>query len=170
MAVAVDRFYPLAEGLLGHLQSALNAAPNPPKTVSLRPGDTDAGVSVYEDEAVLGLAYVRIVGFPPTVSFPEQMETWTPGGPAGWALALEMGVLRAAPIGKANRLPTPQEWAAAIEQQMSDAACMRQAAYEFAATLESETYLLGAWEEVPPFGGRMGGTMTVTVMVDNCEV
>jgi len=165
-----ERFFKLASDLLDCFRVYLLEQANPPGIIALRSGEVSAQISTTMDECRCGLAWVRIVRFYPTDTFPEEAEGWQPCGPAGWAVVLEMGALRCAPVGDAQNLPTEEGWRAAIEQQMKDAAAMRRAVdCCFGTLIESETLLVGAWEERPPEGMCMGGTVQVTVLVDNCD-
>lgn len=166
-----ERFYQMAANLLDcfkiYLLEQEDAAP---QKIMMRSGEVTALISVTEDECRCGLAWVRIVRFYPTDTFPAESETWSPCGPAGWAVVLEMGVLRCAPVGDAATLPTDEEWRNAIHLQMMDAAAMRKAVdCCFGLQIESETLVLGSWEERPPEGACMGGTQQITVLVDACN-
>lgn len=165
-----ERFYEVASGLLGCFRTYLQLQQNPPGKIMMRAGEVSAAISTVEDECRCGLAWVRIVRFFPTDVFPTELETWSRCGPAGWALVLEMGALRCAPIGDAANLPADDEWRLAVAQQMLDAAAMRKAVdCCFGALVASETMMVAGWEERPPEGMCMGGTQQVTVLIDACN-
>lgn len=165
-----ERFHTLAGNLLDCFRVYLLEQANPPGKITLRSGEVAALVSVNEDECRCGLAWVRIVRFFPTDTFPTEKEDWSPCGPAGWALELELGALRCAPVGDASTLPTSEDWSAAILQQMQDALAMRKAVdCCFGTYVVSETLMTAPWEERPPEGMCMGGTQRVTVLVDACN-
>lgn len=166
-----ERFYQMAVDLLDCFRVyLLEQGADAPAKITMRAGEVVAGLSTTEDEAKCGLAWVRLVRFYPTDDFPAEKEDWSPCGPAGWAVVLEMGVLRCAPVGDASSLPTDEQWRAAVHLQMKDAAAMRKAVdCCFGLQIPSETLMTAPWEERAPEGASMGGTQQVTVLVDACN-
>lgn len=166
-----ERFFQYASQLLDCFRVyLLEQGADAPAKIELRAGEVTAAMSTTTDEACAGLAWVRIVRFFPTDNFPTEKDDWSPVGPAGWAVALEMGVLRCAPVGDAQTLVTGEEWSAAIHLQMRDALAMRKAVdCCFGALVESETLMTAPWEERAPDGMSMGGTQQVTILVDACN-
>lgn len=170
-----DRFHGIARQLLTCYQAQLLAeGADAPAIITMRAGEVVGQFAVsgggVVDECCAGLAWVRIVRFFPTDTFPEEREGWTPCGPTGWALVLEMGALRCAPVGTPEHIPTDAEWSAAVQLQMKDAAAMLRAVdCCFQGLVISEQVQLSPWEERAPEGLCMGGTQQVTVLVDYCN-
>lgn len=166
-----ERFYQYATSLLECFRVyLLEQGVEAPAKIELRSGEVSAAISTTQDECCAGLAWVRIVRFFPVDTFPTEKEDWSPTGPAGWALVLEMGALRCAPVGDAANLPTGEDWSDAIHLQMKDALAMRKAVdCCFAPLVESETLMVAGWDERAPEGMCMGGTQQVTILVDACN-
>lgn len=165
-----EQYYQQALLLLDCLRLQMLALNNPPGKVELRAGEVAGGLAVTEDECKCGLAWVRIVRAFPTDAFPVESEEYQVGGPAGWVLVLEMGALRCAPVGTVEVLPSEEDWAAAVHQQMLDAGAMRRAVECcFKDRILSEIYFLSPWEERAPEGACMGGTQQVMVLLDSCD-
>lgn len=169
-----EGFHTLARNLLDCYRVYLLEQDDPPAVITMRSGEVTGQLTAVSggvvDECCPGLAWVRLVRFYPTDAFPSEREGWTPCGPAGWAVVLEMGALRCAPFGDASRVPTDAEWSAAVLQQMQDAAAMRKAVdCCFGQLVVSETMVAAAWEERQPEGMCMGGTQQITVLVDACN-
>lgn len=127
---------------------------------------TDAQV----DECCLGLAYVRIDNFYPTGSagagFPSPSSDFALNAcaPYAWGLQMEMAIWRC--------LVTPttcDNWNYAAQRQLLDAKTMREALCCFMSQLDPQSVSVTPWQAKGPEGGCLGGTMNVTVMVENCE-
>lgn len=118
-----------------------------------------------------GMAWVRIANVYPTATFPSPY-TGQPGpcGGAydGWAVTLELGILRCAPtIDERGRLPRcDQNWSAA-RRAAADAHLMRRAVM-CCSWAGDRRYIVGSWEPLGPEGGCHGGVMTVTVNSRAC--
>lgn len=166
---------PLARELLACFDQEIAKVASPPAYVGLRPGNVVAHLisSTGQDECCEGLAWVRPATFYPTGSgpFPSQDEVPIKGGVRGWAITLEMGAVRCAPTPDADRIPTAEEWDAATQAQMDDAAAMRRAVCCFieAGVGRTNRVLVGEWLPLEVEGGCLGGIMTVTVMGPACD-
>lgn len=157
---------PLAKVLLDSLREVLiNRTDNPPMHFALRTGETVAhDLSQNEDLCCEGLAYVKINRVYASTNFPEEDEDWFPCGPLGWAADLEMGILRCAPVGDVNSIPTDSEWADATELVANDSAAMRLALQNFADRIDPLTdWRVQGWLPFGPAGACTGGTQVVTV-------
>lgn len=156
---------PLAQSLLDCLWEAVTTDhPNPPMHHSLRIGEDIAqDLSGYEDLCCEGLAYVKILSTYPSDNFPEPNDTYVPCS-GGWAVDLEMGVLRCAPVGSLEAMPTDADWTAVAEQVAHDQEAMRQAMACFRGQLGPGTpWLPRAGVQINPQGGCTGSTQAVTV-------
>lgn len=165
MATNTDEL-PLAQLLLSCLQEALTTDhPNPPLHFSLRIGEEIAqDMSQYNDLCCEGLAYVKIVNTYPSDNFPEPNDTYIPCGANQWAVDLELGVLRCAPVGDIEYVPTDAEWTATAEQVAHDQAALRQAVACFRDALEPGTpWIPRNGAPISPQGGCTGCTQVVTV-------
>lgn len=165
MATNIDEL-PLAHLLLDCLRGAVTGThPNPPLHFSLRIGEEIAqDLSQYDDLCCEGLAYVKIMNTYPSDNFPEPNDTYTPCGANQWAVDLELGVLRCAPVGTIDYVPTDADWTAAVEQVAHDQAALRQAVACFRDQLEPGTpWIPRAGTSISPQGGCTGSTQVVTV-------
>lgn len=127
--------------------------------------DCETGTGVDGGEAWLhvGTAY-------PSTSFPLPAEVWEPCPPSSLAVVLTAGVWRCAPtLDDQGQAPAPAEVAAAITGQWQDRLILTRAV-QCALDGLGRQYVIGLWEPQPPLGGRMGGTLAVTVQVDDCAV
>lgn len=158
---------PLAEDLLACLCEAVAEGPNPPASCCLRPGTNVAqGVSEFEDECCEGLAWVRVVRVFPSggdIGFPEVNQATTACSPPSYGIELEMGIYRCAPTGDATNLPTCDEWTAATEQVLHDAASMRRAWCCFRDNHANDAKLVNQWIPVNVQGGCTGGTISILI-------
>ena len=156
---------PLAQLLLECLEEVLTVDhPNPPLHFSLRVGQVAFDLSEREDLCCEGLAYVKINSAYPSDNFPEPTDTYSPCGGGGWAADLEMGVLRCAPVGTLEYMPTDEDWTAAAEQVAHDAAALRQAVACFRDRLDpTAPWVARAWAPIGAEGGCTGGSQVVTV-------
>ncbi len=161
---------PITTTLLGCLQEALAETPDPPANVSLRVGTTVALLlSQTRDECCEGVGWVRVAAIYPSENFPIPDATWSSCGPLQWAAVLEMGVARCAPTPEADDMPSPDQWNTLAEAVLADAAAMRRAVCCFADVETDRMHLAGLWQPLPVEGGCVGGTMQLTVAVDNCD-
>lgn len=164
-----DLILPLAEDLLACLATEVAKVPVPPEQVCLRPGDLVGFlISTRQDECCSGLAWVRVSTFYPSANFPEPLETATVRGEVpSWVASLEMGVIRCAPTGDAEHLPTCTQWTDTTEAVLHDAAAMRAAYCCFEATRKGSV-MPTPWEPFAVEGGCTGGRMELLVRVASC--
>ena len=165
---------PLAEELLVCFAQELAKVDLPPKYVQFRTGTVvDHLLSTSEDECCEGLAWVRVAQFyPASGTFPVQDESPQPKGTVAWAVVLELGAVRCAPVGDEHAIPTADQWDANFRAVLDDAAAMRRALCCFgeAEPRRLKNGLLpGAWEPLSVQGGCSGGVMTVTVRGPACD-
>lgn len=171
MALLVDpSVLPVATSLLACLQETVADLDAPPASVSLRVGtQVEMLLSQSADECCLGVGWVRVAAIFPSDEFPQPNSTWSSCGPLQWAAVLEMGIGRCAPAPEADELPTGDEWNALAEAVLADAAAMRKALCCFADLEQDRMHIAGLWQPLPVEGGCVGGFMTVTVAIDNCD-
>lgn len=165
---------PLAEELLACFAQEIAKVDTPPKYVQFRTGTvTDHLLSSSEDECCEGLAWVRpVTFFPSSSTFPTQDDTPTPKGTQGWAVVLELGAIRCAPVGDEHSIPTGAEWESAFRAVNDDAAAMRRALCCFGELKPGRVrngLIPGAWEPLSVQGGCTGGVMTVTLRGPACD-
>lgn len=158
---------PLARVLLDCLTEVLIArTDNPPQHFSLRVGEqVPFDLSQNQDLCCEGLAYVKINRVYPATNFPNEDEaTWSPCGPLAWAADLEMGILRCAPVGDTDYIPTDAEWTDATDVVANDSAAMRMAIACFRDRVEPGTeWVARSWLPIGPVGACTGGSQIVTV-------
>ena len=173
MAVDDPVVMPLARELLGCLEQEVAKVLHPPRYVQLRAGNVVAHLlSTTEDECCDGLAWVRPAGFlPSSGTFPVQDSAPVKGGTRAWAVTLEMGAVRCAPVGDETTIPTAEEWDAVTQAVMDDAAAMRRALCCFIELVPGRTgrVLPGQWQPVEVQGGCVGGIMPITISGPACD-
>lgn len=155
----------LANTLLDCLRGALADHSSPPAQVCLRVGEeVRQDLSIYEDECCAGLAYVKINTVYPSATFPEPLEDPTNCVTGDYAVELEMGIFRCAPVGDQNYTATCEAWTNTATLVGMDLAAMRRAVVCFRGTLVPGDYLLvRPWIPLGPNGNCTGGTMPVVV-------
>jgi hypothetical protein len=166
--------FPVAQQLLDCLCAALPldmAAAKVPAHCAFRPGEiVSADASVYEDLCCEGLAWVRIADiYPSATDFPapDTLTVVTGCGPMGWGVALEMGVMRCAPTGSFETIPTDAEWLELQQDIMNDAAAMRRAMCCMIAQYDPSSIAIGSWQPLPTTGGCAGGLWSISVQLPN---
>lgn len=173
MAVSDPMVMPLARELLECLDQEIQKVLNPPLYVQLRPGNVvDHLLSTHEDECCSGLAWVRPSGFfPSSAAFPLQDPAPLPKGVGAWAITLELGAVRCAPVGDENHLPTAADWDVTTQAVMDDAAAMRRAICCFIEGVQgrARNVLPGLWQPLSIQGGCVGGILPVTVRGPACD-
>jgi hypothetical protein len=171
--VADPLVMPLARELLECYETELLKVAAPPAYRQLRAGNVVAHLlSTYEDECCEGLAWVRPSAFFPSSSvFPVQDAQPLKGGVRAWAVTLELGAVRCAPVGDENAIPTGAEWEATVQAVMDDAAAMRRAICCFidARPGRSGRVLPGIWQPIDVQGGCVGGILPVTIQGPVCD-
>ena len=173
MAIADPLVMPRAREMLACLEQEIAKVLNPPLYVQLRPGNVvDHLLSTAEDECCQGLAWVRPSGFFPSSGvFPVQDPAPQPKGVSAWAITLELGAVRCAPVGDENTIPTGAEWDATTQAVMDDAAAMRRAICCFieAVPNRAKNVLPGVWQPLSIQGGCVGGIIPVTLRGPACD-
>ena len=163
---------PVMTDMLAALENQAQCLKDPPALASLRPGDViELLASQNNDECCAGLAWVRNVTIYPSTNFPDQDSEASNCGPLAWAVVLEVGIARCAPVPDVDDLPTSDDWANATGQVMADAAAIRRAVKLF-KTLpdwEDSMWVVGAWTPLRTEGGCMGGAMQVTISMLDCD-
>lgn len=168
---------PAAERLLDCLETALPTqmvSAKIPAHISFRPGEiVSADASVYDDLCCEGLAWVRIADiFSTSVDFPapDTSVLVTGCGPMAWGVVLEMGIMRCAPTGDINTIPTSSEWNELQQDVMNDAAAMRHAMCCFIAAYDPSSVAIGSWEPLPTSGGCAGGLWKISLqLINDCQ-
>lgn len=160
---------PLAHELLDCYAVELDKLEQVPAYVQLRAGNVVAHLlSTYQDECCEGLAWVRPSAFFPTSAFPTQDAAPVRGGTRAWAVTLELGYVRCAPVGDEDTLPTAAEWEATVQAVMDAGAAMRRALCCFQEGRNGRM-LPGTWQPIEVQGGCVGGIMPVTVQGPACD-
>jgi hypothetical protein len=168
---------PLARQMLACLEQEIDKVTKPPAYIRLAPGsqvDHLINGDGSQDECCEGLAWVRPAGFYPTLGsspFPAQDPVPSKDGVRAWAITLELGAIRCAPVGDEKNIPTAAEWDAATQAVMDDAAAMRRAICCFidAVPGRSQKVLVGQWEPIQIQGGCVGGLIPVTILGPACD-
>jgi hypothetical protein len=173
MAVSDPLVMPLARELLECFEQELAKVANPPEYIQLRPGNVvDHLLSTHQDECCEGLAWVRPSSFfPSSAVFPVQDPAPQPKGISAWAVTLELGAVRCAPVGDENSIPSGANWDATTQAVMDDAAAMRRAICCFieAGHNRAKNVLPGTWQPLSVQGGCVGGILPITVRGPACD-
>jgi hypothetical protein len=175
MPISDPLVMPLARELLDCYAQELVKLEDPPTYVQFRPGNVVAHLlSMEQDECCEGLGWVRPASFFPSSGiFPVQDTAPLKGGtpPRAWAVTLEMGYVRCAPVGDENTIPTGAEWDATVQAVMDAAAAMRRALCCFidADKRRSGRLIPGQWLPIDVQGGCVGGLMTLVIQGPACD-
>lgn len=173
MAISDPLVMPFARELLDCYSQELQKVTAPPEYIQLRAGNVVAHLlSTFQDECCQGLAWVRPASFfPSSAVFPTQDPAPVRGGTKAWAVTLELGAVRCAPVGDENTIPTGAEWDATVQAVMDDAAAMRRAICCFidASPGRSIRVLPGTWQPIEVQGGCVGGILPVTIQGPACD-
>lgn len=144
-----------------------------PGEVCYRVGEiASMDASVFEDLCCSGLAWLRVADiFSSSTDFPtpDTLTVWNGCGPQAWGVVFELGVMRCAPTGDIETIPTCEEWTALQVNVMNDAKAMRQAFCCLFAQFDPGSIALGSWVPLPTTGGCAGGTWQVSVQIINSE-
>lgn len=161
---------PAVQEVFGCLEHEMSRVPKPPAVTALRPGDRiELLLSTNRDECCEGLAWVRVVRVYPSREFPVQDTSYQTCSPAQWAVVLELGAARCAPMPDATELVPAETWHATTEAVLNDAAACRRAVARFMELDIDRMYLAGIWSPLTTEGGCVGGTMQLTVAVPACD-
>lgn len=173
MPIADPLVMPLAEELLDCYAVEIAKVASPPAYVQMRAGNVVAHLlSTTQDECCEGLAWVRPAGFYPSSGpFPVRDTEPIKGGQRAWAITLELGAVRCAPVGDEDNIPTAADWQAVTQAVMDDAAAMRRAICCFidAKPGRSGRVLAGEWQPLEVQGGCVGGILPITVTGPTCD-
>lgn len=163
---------PLVELMLACYAAEIKRVARPPASVCLRTGSqVDLLLSASgRDECCEGLAWVRLVdAFPSSQNWPQQDRLPQPRGPAMWAVVLELGAARCAPVADASSIPTCQAWTNTSLAVLDDLAAARRAVCCFATARSWRKLLVGNHQPLRTEGGCVGGTLQVTVQAPACD-
>ena len=154
--------------LYDELQTKGITAPCAAAVVSGAAPALDRGLD--ETAGCCGQLWVRLVSlYPSTEAFPDQDATPRRLEDMSWAVQLEVGLVRPAPViqevaGEAV-LPPMEEEQEAAAVAVTDAAIIRQALMSNYAEDQDVAVVLGAFVPFGPDGGIVGGATNVTVQV-----
>ncbi len=171
MAAPDPLVMPLARTLLECYEQELVKLDDPPAYVQLRAGNVVSHLlSTFQDECCEGLAWVRPASFlPSSTTFPVPDPGPLPKGVSAWAVTLEMGYVRCAPVGDEDRIPTGDEWDATVQAVMDGAAAMRRAFCCLSEIRGARRVVAGTWQPIEVQGGCVGGLMPVTIQGPACD-
>jgi hypothetical protein len=163
---------PLAMRLLVCLDEQVQQLEKPPQNVMLRSGtQVNYLMSLTKNECCAGLAWVRVSQIAPssTANWPSQDVNPPRGcGVLRYAVQLEMGVVRCAPVATAQSIPSEDAWNISAVDTLADFAAMDRAICCFQDGFNGLT-LVGAWEPIAVQGMCVGGTMSLTASANPCN-
>lgn len=164
--------WPVMEAMVACLEDQAQCLEKPPQVVMARPGDRiELLLAQNRDECCEGLGWVRCVTVYPSTRFPSPDADPTTCGPLGWAIVLEIGVVRCAPVPEADTIPSAAVWDGVTAAVMADAAAIRRAVTVFKALedYEDTQWLVNPWLPLTTEGGCVGGAMQVTIQAIPCD-
>lgn len=173
----VQRLVEIVNTLLACVCEAAALRPNPPVHCCLRVGQEVAhDADMFDDLCCEGLGYVSLGDiFPVVDSFPEQSIVTQANQVCSfpsWAVNLKAGLVRCAPIGTDNAMPTCADWNAAALQGMYDAQSLSSAVCCFKqAWLVLEpglSVVIGPNTTTTPQGGCIERSITIQVQTTVC--
>lgn len=162
---------PLAMRLLVCLAEQVAMLEKPPADVMLRSGNqVNFLMSLTKNECCNGLAWVRVAQIAPSSgqNFPSQDLTPQRCGTQRYAVELEMGVVRCAPVATAQAIPSDDRWNISAVDTLADFAAMDRAVCCFLEGF-SGLALQGAWTPIAVQGMCVGGQMTLTASANPCN-
>lgn len=179
--MADNLIFPVVQELLSCFCAALLTQHGPtlmvdggtlPGECCIRSGElASMDASTFQDLCCSGLAWVRIDDiFSTSADFPapDTSVVITGCGPMAWGVVVEMGVMRCAPVGDINNIPTCGEWTALAEAISLDQRAMRDAMCCMINQLDPGSVAIGSWSPLPTTGGCAGGVWPITIQVINC--
>lgn len=174
MPISDPLVMPLVLELLDCYEQELAKLENPPLHVGVRPGTVvDFLLSTSDDECCEGLAWIRPASFyPSSTVFPAQDEAAQRQGTLGWAVTLELGIVRCSPTPDENAIPSQAAWLEVTQGVMDAAAAMRRAICCFIdadPVNRKQRVLPGLWQPVAVEGGCVGGVLPVTLRGPACD-
>lgn len=162
---------PVLDAVLLCLEIEAAKVPSPPQSVCMRPGDrVDLLIAQGRDECCEGLAWVRLAQVYPSSDFPAADQAYRKCQ-TGWAVVVEIGMARCAPVGDENHLPTCDQWTETVNHTTADAAALRRTRMRL-HTLDDFRHRMsvpGQWEPMTTEGGCVGGAMLLTVQAPMCD-
>lgn len=159
---------PVAQQLMQCLCQAVTMNPKPPQTCGFRPyinGAPLLGTTV--DECCKGLAFVYSApAYPSRSAFPAPEPGPVLCGTT-WAMQMQMGIWRCAPVGTLQAPPVQGDWDQLQVDLFNDFASLRDALCCFLALRQKKTVSLDGWDVVNdgPEGGCIGTVMTLKVQL-----
>lgn len=163
----------LIDSLAACLCAQLEAVSKPVACCCALPGQQVAWDDCDPGQAWVRVANMYMVG--PKFPAPATAEDLgVCGGMGGWAVTVELGVLRCMPgIGEDDELPECEEYTATNRIVLADAHAMRRAIlccdWRSGCGMPSDArVVVGAWTPAGPAGTCVGGTMTAVFEVSAC--
>lgn len=171
MAPIPEEIQGVASGLLAELCCRVAASDHPVCRCGFAFGDPPPVSNCCScPSGGQGEAFVRVGQVYPSTVFPQPDEANSVCDYASFAAVFTVGIYRCAPTLKDNgSAPTTEELAAALIVQLQDrAVLMRTIRCYFNGLPDERLWFAGPWNPIEPQGGCMGGSVTVTVAVDDC--
>lgn len=150
--------------------AAVNDAYTVPKSFTFLPGDTaNEDISQFNDLCCQGTGYVRLAqAYPSWENFPSPDQIAGSCSPMAWALPMEMGIMRCAPVGTALLIPTAAQWAVANATASADLVAMMQALCCYKESFPMDATLGTGWVPKGPSGGCLVGAMGLVTQLIGC--
>lgn len=162
---------PLAMRLLVCLDGQVVQLEKPPAHTMLRSGtQVNYLMSLTRNECCEGLAWVRVAQVVPSSgnNWPAQDITPNRCGTQRYAVELEMGIVRCAPVATAQAIPSDDRWNISAIDTLADFAAMDRAVCCFLDGFNG-LMLQGPWNPIAVQGMCVGGTMTINASANPCN-
>lgn len=167
---------PILQQALACLRTEASLTENPPAHYHVRPGGSfEPSADAYgRDECCDGIGWARMVA-----NYEGQDANWLePAGgiegncaPIAWAVVIEIGLMRCVPLAgdRAGSNVTDEQWTAATQAQMDDAAALRRVLCCLRDLRGVSDVVSGQVTPLENSGGCGGVTLTVTIRADACD-
>ncbi len=157
-----NTFFPASQAMLTCLTMAVGFISVPPAKIQIRPGSAVAlDLSQNANECCDGLAWVREGDVFPSTTFPIA-DTGRLRCATTWAFEMEIGIVRCAPVGDIQNMPTEDEWLETALLLSEDLAAIRRTicCFDDAWPYDVAT---GRISKLGPEGGCVGNFASFTV-------
>lgn len=159
---------PMLQDALACLCEAATLNPKPPLACCFRPYVNGTALfGTLADECCDGLAFVYFgPAYPSRDNFPApDSEPVTCG--LTWAMTVQLGIWRCAPIGTLQAAPSCDDWNTVSEDLLNDYATLRDAVCCLISQRQSKTIHVGPWSIINdgPEGACIGSSITLTVQL-----
>lgn len=166
---------PVLNNAMTCLSTEANKVPSPPAQYMIRPGASFIAMAdQYADECCSGIGWVRPGPMWESDAFPEQRTGVSIDDPAYYAVQVELGLMRCVPTisdvaYNTDAKPTGEQWMAATQAAMDDAAALRRAICCLREVYGAQFVIAGPVTPLENEGNCSGTTVVLTMRVPACD-